>query len=141
MGVVDISGAQFGTVISYPLSGLLAEYGFSGGWPSIFYVFGIIGAVWSVAFLFMVAEDPDSSRRIAEDEKKYITTSLWGAAGVSVSIGYVQAIFVWKCFKFSINIARNCDGHTKTCRFLFCDISSLVSYVLRQSVLLSKREV
>lgn len=92
--VTHFAGAQFGTVVSYPLSGLLAEYGFSGGWPSIFYVFGVIGAIWSVAFLFMVAEDPDSSRRIAEDEKKYITTSLWGAAGVSVSVNYVQTIFV-----------------------------------------------
>jgi MFS family permease len=83
--VADFAGAQFGTVISYPLSGLLAEYGFADGWPSIFYVFGVIGAVWSVAFLFMVAEDPDSSTSIAEDERKFITTSLWGAAGVSVS--------------------------------------------------------
>lgn len=79
-------GAQFGTVISYPLSGLLAEYGFANGWPSIFYVFGIIGAMWSVAFLYMVAEDPDSSSTIPEDERKYITNSLWGTAGVSVSI-------------------------------------------------------
>jgi MFS family permease len=94
-------------VISYPLSGLLAEYGFSGGWPSIFYVFGVIGAAWSVAFLFMVAEDPDSSTTIAEDEKKYITTSLWGAAGVSVSASYVQTIFVCKCMNFLVKFARN----------------------------------
>ncbi|XP_021931680.1 putative inorganic phosphate cotransporter isoform X3 [Zootermopsis nevadensis] len=83
MGAFVYAGAQFGTVISYPLSGLLAEYGFADGWPSIFYVFGIVGAVWSVAFLFMVAEDPDSSNTIPEDEKKYITNSLWGTAGVS----------------------------------------------------------
>ena len=73
-------------MISYPLSGLLAEYGFAGGWPSIFYVFGIIGTVWCIAFLYMVAEDPDASSTISDDEKKYITVSLWGAAGVSVSI-------------------------------------------------------
>jgi MFS family permease len=84
-----LAGAQFGTVISYPLSGLLAEYGFAEGWPSIFYVFGIIGTVWSVAFLFMVAEDPDSSSSIAEDERKYITNSLWGAAGMSVSTNFI----------------------------------------------------
>lgn len=80
-----LAGAQFGTVISYPLSGLLAEYGFADGWPSIFYVFGIMGAIWSVAFLYMVAEEPDTSRTIPEDERKYIINSLWGAAGVSVS--------------------------------------------------------
>jgi MFS family permease len=101
-------------VISYPLSGLLAEYGFSGGWPSIFYVFGVIGAVWSVAFLFMVAEDPDSSTTIAEDEKKFITTSLWGAAGVSVSASFVQTMFAWKYFNICLNIARNLNRHIET---------------------------
>lgn len=80
-----ISGAQFGTVISMPLSGLLSEYGFSGGWPSIFYVFGAIGTVWSVAFLLFVSEDPEKSPGIKDAEKKYILSSLWGAAGSSVS--------------------------------------------------------
>lgn len=69
-----------------PLSGLLSEYGFDGGWPSIFYVFGLIGTVWSLAFIFWVYEDPEKHPSIAEDEKKYILSSVWGAAGVSVSI-------------------------------------------------------
>lgn len=81
----DDAGAQFGTVVSMPLSGLLSEYGFDGGWPSIFYVFGIVGVVWSLAFIFSVHEDPEAHPSIAEDEKKYILSSVWGAAGVSVS--------------------------------------------------------
>lgn len=81
-----VSGAQFGTVISMPLSGVLSEYGFAGGWPSIFYVFGAIGTLWSVAFLWLVHEDPESHPTIPHDERKYIISSVWGAAGVSVSI-------------------------------------------------------
>lgn len=69
-----------------PLSGLLSQYGFSGGWPSIFYVFGVIGAIWSVSFLFLVYEDPESHPRISDGEKKYIISNLWGAAGSSVRI-------------------------------------------------------
>lgn len=79
------TGAQFGTVISMPLSGVLSRHGFDGGWPSIFYVFGAVGTVWCVAFLLMIYEDPESHPRIAEDEKKYILSALWGNAGASVS--------------------------------------------------------
>lgn len=68
-----------------PLSGLLSEYGFDGGWPSIFYVFGFVGVIWSVAFLIFVYEDPTSHPHINEKEKKYIQSALWGTAAVSVS--------------------------------------------------------
>ncbi|KAJ2948913.1 hypothetical protein O0L34_g5846 [Tuta absoluta] len=85
MGAAVYAGAQFGTVISMPLSGLLSAYGPAGGWPSIFYVFGIIGTVWSLAFLFLVSEDPEQCKRIKETEKKYILSSLWGATGLASS--------------------------------------------------------
>ncbi|KAK6625572.1 hypothetical protein RUM43_005871 [Polyplax serrata] len=83
MGAFVYAGAQFGTVVSMPLSGLLAEYGFAGGWPSIFYVFGIIGTIWSILFFFLVHEDPESHPTISQEEKKYIVHSLWGASGAS----------------------------------------------------------
>lgn len=85
MKCVHIAGAQFGTIVSMPLSGLLSEYGFSGGWPSIFYVFGAVGCVWSIAFICLVYEDPSSHPRIDEKEKKYIISSLGGTAGMAVS--------------------------------------------------------
>lgn len=85
VGAAIYSGAQFGTIISMPLSGLLAEYGFDGGWPSIFYVFGLIGVVWSLAFVWLVYEDPETDPNISEKEKKYIANSLWGSTKVTVS--------------------------------------------------------
>lgn len=80
-----------------PISGLLAEY----SWPSIFYVFGLLGVIWSLAFLWTVSEgklsierlklwskdltlndiflkDPQSSPKISEKEKNFINTALWG---------------------------------------------------------------
>ncbi|XP_044592760.1 putative inorganic phosphate cotransporter isoform X1 [Cotesia glomerata] len=83
MGAFVYAGAQFGSIVSMPLSGLLSEYGFAGGWPSIFYVFGAVGTVWCVVFLIWVYEDPEQHPKIAEDEKKYILSALWGTAGSS----------------------------------------------------------
>lgn len=57
-----------------PLSGLLAEY----SWPSIFYVFGFVGVVWSLFFIWTVYEDPQSTPSISEEEKKFINDALWG---------------------------------------------------------------
>lgn len=74
-------GAQFGTVISLPLSGILAASVFK--WPSIFYVFGSIGTIWSIAFLLFCYESPKSHPRITENEKNYILESVWGVAGTS----------------------------------------------------------
>ena len=80
MGAAVYAGAQFGTVVSMPLSGFLAEYGFAGGWPSIFYVFGSVGTLWSLAFLFWVYEDPSSHPTMNEAERTYINTILWGTS-------------------------------------------------------------
>lgn len=35
------SGAQIGTVIAMPICGVLCDSDFLGGWPSVFYVFGL----------------------------------------------------------------------------------------------------
>ncbi|EDV44411.1 uncharacterized protein Dana_GF20342 [Drosophila ananassae] len=78
-GAIVYAGAQFGTIISMPLSGLLAEHGFDGGWPSIFYVFGAVSTVWCIFFLWLVAENPEKSSRISAAERQYILDSIWKA--------------------------------------------------------------
>ncbi|GFO06927.1 vesicular glutamate transporter 1 [Plakobranchus ocellatus] len=35
---ICFAGSQMGKVLTYPLTALLCEYGFDGGWPSVFYV-------------------------------------------------------------------------------------------------------
>ncbi|KAL7745265.1 hypothetical protein ACLKA6_008309 [Drosophila palustris] len=76
-GAAVYSGAQFGTIISMPLSGLLATYGFDGGWPSIFYVFGSVSTIWSVFFLCSVPESPLVSKSITVAERKHIVEAIW----------------------------------------------------------------
>lgn len=57
-----------------PVSGYLAES--SIGWPSIFFVFGAAGIIWSVAWYLLGANDPSDHLKITADEKKYIESSL-----------------------------------------------------------------
>ncbi|KAG0718549.1 Sialin [Chionoecetes opilio] len=66
------AGAQFGTVVTLPVSGWLCESGFLGGWPAVFYVFGGIGILWSIAWFALAFDHPDTHPRISQEEKKYI---------------------------------------------------------------------
>ncbi|EDW26590.1 GL12902 [Drosophila persimilis] len=98
-GAAVYAGAQFGTIISMPLSGLLAEYGFDGGWPSIFYVFGILSTVWCVLYLCLVPESPQASKRITEAERKYINEMIWKAqpedTGRTPFLSFAKSRFFW----------------------------------------------
>ncbi|KAH3787125.1 hypothetical protein DPMN_165246 [Dreissena polymorpha] len=70
------AGAQVGNVVTFPLAGMLCKYGFAGGWPSIFYVLGILSMVWFVLWMIFVSDSPNQHRRISHAEKSYIAHSL-----------------------------------------------------------------
>ncbi|XP_017038898.1 putative inorganic phosphate cotransporter [Drosophila ficusphila] len=78
-GAAVYAGAQFGTIVSMPLSGFLAHHGFDGGWPSIFYVFGMVSTVWCVLFIWLVPESPEASKHISEAERQHIVQAIWEA--------------------------------------------------------------
>ncbi|CAF0855781.1 unnamed protein product [Brachionus calyciflorus] len=66
------SGVQFGSIIALPLGGFLCIHGFSGGWPSIFYIYGSIGLIWSILFLIFMSESPKNQKCISNQESCYI---------------------------------------------------------------------
>jgi len=69
-------GGQLGTVIGMPLSGVLCDHGFAGGWPSVFYVFGTAGCVWCLVWFVLCHDSPSSHPRISVAERHYIEKSL-----------------------------------------------------------------
>lgn len=73
MVVAAFTGNYIGIVVSLPVSGILAN---TLGWESIFYVFGIIGCVWTVLWLLTVRKSPGSDPWITAEEKKYIESTL-----------------------------------------------------------------
>lgn len=74
LGTLAYAGAQFGTVICFPISGLLASS--SAGWPSIFYVFGALAVIWGIVFFVFGSDSPSKHSRISERERRYIENSL-----------------------------------------------------------------
>ena len=70
------AGTQLGTVIGMSLSGVLCDHGFAGGWPSVFYVFGAAGCVWSFAWFLLCHNSPSTHPRISVAERQYIQKSM-----------------------------------------------------------------
>ncbi|CAH0749926.1 unnamed protein product [Diatraea saccharalis] len=66
------SGSYAGTVVSMPVCSLLAAY---TGWPGIFYVFGILGLVWTMIWWLVVKESPEKDTLVTPAELKYIQDS------------------------------------------------------------------
>ena len=64
--------SSVGTILSAQLSGFLCEHGFAGGWPSVFYIFGIAGFIWSIGWFICVRDTPRKHPWISEEEKLYI---------------------------------------------------------------------
>jgi len=64
-------GSPAGVVVGMLMSGVLCDYGFAGGWPSVFYVFGIIGCVWSAAWFLLCYDSPATHPRISTAERQY----------------------------------------------------------------------
>ncbi|CAL1542430.1 unnamed protein product [Lymnaea stagnalis] len=70
------AGAQLGTVISLPISGILCDSDIAGGWPSAFYFFGVLGCLWFVAWMLLVHNTPAEHPRISITEREYIESSI-----------------------------------------------------------------
>uniref|UniRef100_A0A1L8DEJ4 Putative inorganic phosphate cotransporter n=2 Tax=Nyssomyia neivai TaxID=330878 RepID=A0A1L8DEJ4_9DIPT len=74
LGTFAYSGSPLGNVLMLATSGFLASS--SLGWPSIFYVSGCIGMIWTVLFFTFGSNSPAEDRHIKESERKFIEESL-----------------------------------------------------------------
>ncbi|XP_064631101.1 sialin-like [Lineus longissimus] len=72
------AGSQVGNILTFPLAGLLCEYGFDGGWASIFYITGATCVVWFLAWMLLAFDTPAEHPRISVEERDYIENSLKG---------------------------------------------------------------
>lgn len=75
---ITYAGCMMGNVIALPMSGLLCQYGFAGGWGSVFYVIGISSMLCLVLWAVFASNTPDTNKFISEAERNYIVHSLKG---------------------------------------------------------------
>lgn len=69
------AGANFGTIISLPLSGWLCNLDYMGGWPLAFYIFGGLGIIWFIFWIYFIYDSPQSHPRITDAERRFIEQS------------------------------------------------------------------
>lgn len=69
-GAIALLGCYVGIMISMGGSGMIAAS--SIGWPGIFYFAGGVGVVWTVLWLILGEESPETSKFIRENELRYI---------------------------------------------------------------------
>ncbi|KAH1015828.1 putative inorganic phosphate cotransporter isoform X2 [Dendroctonus ponderosae] len=78
-GAYVYAGSNFGTIISLPLSGWLCSLKMSdgtGGWPLAFYIFGVLGVIWFIFWIFLVYDSPTTHPRIDRQEQAFILASI-----------------------------------------------------------------
>lgn len=63
------AGGEAGKMVGLLLSGFLAD---EVSWESCFYVFGALGTLWFMFWVYFVFDSPDTHPRISDDEKAYI---------------------------------------------------------------------
>lgn len=65
-------GATIGSIVAASLTGYLSEHGFAGGWPSSFYVSGLIATATFVIWVTCVYSIPEEHPFISNVELRYI---------------------------------------------------------------------
>ncbi|GFY72488.1 hypothetical protein TNIN_170591 [Trichonephila inaurata madagascariensis] len=69
MSAIIYTGSAVGNVFSFALSGIISA---NIGWPSVFYIFGALGVIWTVFWLLFIYETPEKHPYISEEEIKVI---------------------------------------------------------------------
>jgi hypothetical protein len=71
---VTASGMYFGEILGVSISGIIVNKSLWingedwGGWPLVFYLFGLLGFVWFPVYAFLAYESPETHPRITQSE-------------------------------------------------------------------------
>lgn len=80
------TGSALGAIVAAPALAWLAT---TFGWRWVFFATGATGFVWAVAWLFFY-QTPDRSRRITDEEREFIRTSLPPRSALAEKIRWID---------------------------------------------------
>ncbi|XP_046330760.2 putative inorganic phosphate cotransporter isoform X4 [Haliotis rufescens] len=83
---ITYSGNISATALVFPLSAFLCKVNFAGGWPSVFYLYGVLGLLWTFIWMFCMYDEPAHHPRIHPKELQYIEASLGRSTTKDVSV-------------------------------------------------------
>ncbi|XP_026823302.1 sialin-like isoform X1 [Rhopalosiphum maidis] len=75
LSTLVFAGVQIGNIFSNFLSGFIIQY-IPGGWPNVFYFFGVTSLIWFVLWCLFVYNDPNSHPFISDVERDYLKQSI-----------------------------------------------------------------
>ncbi|TKR58705.1 hypothetical protein L596_030116 [Steinernema carpocapsae] len=94
------AGTQLAGIFSGFVSSSLCQVDFMGGWPLIFYVYGVMGVVWILLWALLGSSDPKENHWISEKEEKYITEALQHAQRVTADKREVPWLSIFTSLPF-----------------------------------------
>ncbi len=116
---LNASGIPIGTVFALIVTPIIVEY---LGWEWAFYLFGIVGVFWYIAWQRLVTTTPDEHPRISDEEKQ------WLAENAPASGVVEEQVSIWQFLKnrplWAIIVAHFCNNWT-----LYVILSWLPKYV------------
>ncbi|KAJ8919873.1 hypothetical protein NQ315_006402 [Exocentrus adspersus] len=93
-------GSSVGAALTYPICGFIID---RWGWELVFYVSGVMGTLWFLAWWALVYDSPVDHPRISDKEKEYIVASL----GKSVAGVKQQAPVPWLKMTTNVTVLMN----------------------------------
>ena len=116
------SGSHFGTVLTMPVAALISDTPALGGWPSVFYLFGGVSLLWSLVWLWLVAERPVDHPTISREELRLILMAQnsgggGGNSGGGGGSGKVNNFFLSKKILSTSSICFFCSEASRSLAF------------------------
>ena len=115
---IVLSGIPLGTVIGLAVTGwIVGHY----DWPMAFYVFGVVGLLWAIAWFAIASDDPARDRRVTQSERALL-------AGNRPSPGAAAARMPWDILLLRSPVWALVATHFATTWTLYMLLSWLPSY-------------